>query len=407
MWEIRTIGPDDVDLFRSRLSRGFGQDFEDTDAARERFEKVFEYDRTFAVFEDGDIVGTGAAFSLGLTVPGGAEVPMGGTTVIAVQPTHRRRGILRELMARHLDEVASRGEPVAGLWASESTIYGRFGYGPATYRYKTKLDAPRLQWSGEAGTADVRLMESKEAQPIVRALWEVVRTKRPGMITRSDGWWEQRVFADVESWRGGKTAFRYAVFQDGDTPTGYAMYRQKSSWENFIANGEVEIEEFLTTSDVAHEALWRFLTNIDLFPKVEFWSLPIDDPLPGMVGDPRRMERVLSDALWVRLMDVPTALEARTYEDDGSVTISVTDGSRPETSGTYQLDVTDGSATCERIDGEGELSCDIDVLGHLYLGGGSALVMAAAGRLRGDTEAVGRVHRIFRSAIAPWSPEVF
>lgn len=407
MWEIRTIEADDVDLFRSRLSRGFGQDFEDSDAARERFEKVFEYDRTFAAFDNGDIVGTGAAFSLGLTVPGGAKVPMGGTTVIAVQPTHRRRGILRDLMGRHLDEVASRGEPLAGLWASESAIYGRFGYGPATYRYKTKLDAPRLQWNGKHDTEGVRLVESEEAQPIVRTLWEEVRVTRPGMITRSDGWWEQRVFADVESWRGGKTALRYAIHVEDGKPTGYAMYRQKSSWENFIANGEVEIEELLTTSDRAHEALWRFLTNIDLFPKVDFWTLAVDDPLAGMVGDPRRMERVLSDALWVRLMDVQAALEARTYETDGSVTISVTDGSRPGNSGTYRLDVGEGVGTCKRVDGEGELACDIDVLGHLYLGGGNALMMAAAGRLQGNLEAVRTLHRIFRSDVAPWSPEVF
>lgn len=407
MWEIRTIEADDVELFRSRLSRGFGQDFEDSEAARERFEKVFEYDRTFAAFENGDIVGTGAAFSLGLTVPGGTAVPMGGTTVIAVQPTHRRRGILRDLMGRHLDEVASRGEPLAGLWASESAIYGRFGYGPATYRYKTKIDAPRLQWGGKAGTDGVRLVDSEEAQPRVRALWDEVRAKRPGMITRSDGWWEQRVFADVESWRGGKTAFRYAIHEDDGTPTGYAMYRQKSSWENFIANGEVEIEELLTTSDRAHEALWRFLTNIDLFPNVEFWSLPVDDPLAGIVGDPRRMERVLSDALWVRLMDVPAALEARTYESEGSVTISVTDGSRPATSGTYRLDVTDGTATCERVEKGADLACEIDVLGHLYLGGGNALMMAAAGRLQGNSEAVRNLHRIFRCDVAPWSPEVF
>lgn len=332
---------------------------------------------------------------------------MGGTTVVAVQPTHRRRGILRELMKNHLDEVASRGEPLAGLWASESTIYGRFGYGPATYRYRTKLDAPRLQWSGDAGTAGVRLVDSDDAQPIVRELWDEVRATRPGMITRSDGWWEQRIFADIESWRGGKTAYRYAVYQDGGTPTGYAMYRQKSSWENFVANGEVEIVELLTASDQAHEALWRFLTNIDLFPRVEYWTLAVDDPLAGIVGDPRRMERVLSDALWVRLMDVSAALETRTYETDGSVTISVTDRSRPDNSGTYRLYVVGGVATCERIDDVGEVSCEIDVLGHLYLGGGNALVMAAAGRLTGDPGAVERLHRVFRTDIAPWSPEVF
>ena len=406
MWEIRNITVDDADLFRSRLSRGFGGDLDKDDDARERFDAIFDYDRTFGVFDGDDIVGTGAAFSLGVTVPGGAVVPMGGTTVISVQPTHRRRGILRDLMSRHLDEVAERHEPLAGLWASESSIYGRFGYGPATFRHKSELDASKVDFRRDDAKGDVRLLEAEEAVSVVPRLYGAAVSQRAGMLTRSDAWWKYRVLADVESWRGGKSALRHAVYEVGNEAAGYALYRQKSKWEDFVSDGEVDVVEIITSDADAHQGLWSFLTNIDLFPRVSWWNAPVDDPLSLMITDSRRVRRTVSDALWIRLMDVPTALEARNYEHDGVITFEVGD-ELEDASTVYRLEVTDGLAGCEVIDGSPDVALTLDVLGHLYLGGGDAVSMAAAGRIGGDPGAVAELHRIFRTASAPWCPEVF
>jgi len=406
MWEIRNITADDADLFRSRLSRGFGGDLDKDDDARERFDAIFDYDRTFGVFDGDDIVGTGAAFSLGVTVPGGAVVPMGGTTVISVQPTHRRRGILRDLMSRHLDEVAERHEPLAGLWASESSIYGRFGYGPATFRHKSELDASKVVFRRDDAKGDVRLLEAEEAVSVVPRLYGAAVSQRAGMLTRSDAWWKYRVLADVESWRGGKSALRHAVYEVGNEAAGYALYRQKSKWEDFVSDGEVDVVEIITSDADAHQGLWSFLSNIDLFPRVSWWNAPVDDPLSLMITDSRRVRRTVSDALWIRLMDVPTALEARNYEHDGVITIEVGD-ELEDASTVYRLEVSDGSAGCEVIDGSPDVALSLDVLGHLYLGGGDAVSMAAAGRIGGDPGAVAELHRIFRTASAPWCPEVF
>lgn len=406
MWDVRAISAADADLFRRRLSHGFGRDHQDDDASLARFEAIFDLERTFAAFDGEDIVGTGAAFSLDVTVPGGVAIPMGGTTVITVLPTHRRRGVLRAMMKWHLDEVASRGEPLAGLWASEGSIYRRFGYGIATEHCEVSFRREGISIPvPEEGT--VRLIDPEEAAKILPRIYEEVRFAVPGMLSRSDAWWNHRVIADPEDWREGRTANRHALYERDGQALGYATYRQKGKWDDNLPTGEVAVEEIITLDDQAHSRLWSFLANIDLFPKVEYWNLPLDDPLPFKVEDSRRLKRLIADALWVRLMDIPDALGRRRYLGDGSITMEVNDDFRPETSGVYRLDVADGVGSCERTMDEPEVSMDIDVLGHLYLGGGNGIAMARAGRVNTDLESAKKLHRIFRGDQAPWCPEVF
>ncbi len=406
MWDVRRINEDEADLFRSRLTRAFGGDPDTDDGARERFLELFEIERTFAAFDAGDIVGTGGAFSFELTVPGRSMVPMAGTTIISVQPTHRRRGVLTSMMDYHLDEVGQRGEPVAGLWASETSIYGRFGFGPASYMYETKLHAPSVTMATPEPKGRVRLIDAADAEKVLRPVYENVRPTTAGMLSRSDAWWKLRMLRESESRRGGKSARRFAVFEEGEEALGYVIYRQKENWEDF-PEGEVHVIEVIGASPTAHRGLWGFLTNIDLFPKLEYWNSPIDDALPHHVTEPRRIQRKQSDSLWIRLMDVTVALESRSYESDGELVIAVEDGFRPANSGTYRFSVRGGSATCARVEAPADVSCAIDVLGHLYLGGGDGLGMARAGRLQGDARAVEQLHRMFRTDRAPWCQEIF
>lgn len=407
MWEVRNITDDDIELFRKRIDRAFGGDTNEDPEAIERFKMVFANDRTFAAFDGEDIIGTGGALSFDLTVPGGNTVAMGGTTIISVQPTHRRRGVLRALMTAHLDEVAGRSEPVAALWASESSIYSRFGYGPSTYRHRVNLATKRIRMRDASIPGSVRLLEAEEAEPLMHQIYEGVRITRSGMLSRSDGWWHARHIHENERGRDGKSKRRYAVYFEGEKPLGYATFRQKSHWEDFMPGGEVELGEVITMNNDAHRSLWSFLTNIDLFTDLEWWNVAIDDPLPDIITDPRQVKRTLADGMWVRIMDVAVALESRSYETDGSTIIEVSDDYRPSTSGVFEVVVEGGEAKCVATDQEPEVSMGIDVLGHLYLGGGSAVTMAAAGRLAGSTESVVSLHRLFTTAAAPWCPEVF
>lgn len=409
MWEIRAIDRGDAELFRSRVARAFGNDADDDDTAQPRFDAIFEYDRTLAAYDDDDIVGTAAAFSLEVTVPGGEFVPMGGTTVVSVQPTHRRRGVLRSLMAAHLDEVSARGEPLAGLWASESSIYGRFGYGPASFRQDVSIDARAVSFRDEVDVADVavRLLSPDEAKDLLPRLYDDARSHLAGMLSRSPGWWAHRIFADLERWRRGKSAQRYLVAESEGRQVGYAIYRQKAKWENFMADGEIDVIEVIGPDPKGALALWAFLTNVDLFPRVEWWNMPLGYQLPATVTDPRRIRGPISDGIWIRVLDVSSALGARAYESDGVVSIAVSDPDRPVNTGLYRLAVSGGEARCEVSEGVPDVSLDIDVLGGLYLGGGDALAMADAGRVEGQPAAIGLLDRMFRTSRAPWCPEVF
>jgi len=407
-FEIRELTPDSVDAFRQAISSGFGHDvdFEDKEGA-ERFGIVFNRERMLPVFDGDQIVGTGGDFDLTVTVPGGAQVPMSGLTIITVQPTHTRRGILTAMMRAHIDRARDRGEPLGGLWASEVQIYGRFGYGSAADMRSIKYDARYAGHGLREPGVTVRLVSPQEASEILPLLFSEVQRTRPGMYQRTEEWWKYRLFWDREKDRQGLSALRHAVAEEGGKPIGYVTYRQKSSWEA-LPEGEIRIREIITPTDAAYRALWHYVTNIDLFPIVKHWNLPVDDPLQMLLRDGRALSTEdLSDSLWMRLIEVPKALESRSYTGSGAITIDVHDPFASWNDGTYRLEVEDGQATCRPVGMDAEVAMDVNTLGAIYLGGRDAKALARIGRIEGAPEAVARLDALFRGAIAPWCAEVF
>jgi predicted acetyltransferase len=402
----RPITEDEILRFRERISIGFGEDLSENDRDDERFKATLPLDRTVAGFDGDELVGTLGGYPLEIIVPGGASVPMSGTTIVTVQPTHRRQGILNAMMVDHLDDSSARGEALVGLWASETPIYGRYGFGRATSRDVAEASNGALNIDGPMeGT--VRYVESAEVGEIVPAIFDEVRTTKPGMLSRSEDWWKHRILYDPERWREGSSAKRFVVYEVDGQAEGYAIYTQKPDWGDFVPNGQVRVKEIMATTDRAHTGLWNFVAGIDLFPRVRHWNVPADDPLWWKLSDPRRVDRKRTDALWLRIMDVPAALEARTYETDGSIRIRVDDPFRPDTSGVYELAVSDGVGKCVAVEGDADLRLGIDALGALYLGGNSALAMAAAGLIDGADDHVTQLHRMFHTDVEPWCDDVF
>ncbi len=400
---VRPITESEVGTFRRRMSRGFGADLKDEDNSR--FLQAIDLKRTIAAFDGNDLIGTCAAFTFDVTVPGGA-LPMGGTTMITVQATHRRRGVLRAMMRAHLDEVRDRGEPLSGLWASETSIYGRFGYGLAAEGYVTRLSANTIQFIGDPPEGAVTLVESDDAKAFLPQVYERVRPTRPGMMTRSDARWKTEFFYDSEHHREGRTAKRFAIFHGATGPEGYAIYRQKEKWEDF-PDGEVYVLELIAATPESHEGLWRFLSSIDLFPNVRYWNAPVDDELPWRVTEPRRIQRTIGDSLWVRLMDIPKALAGRSYREAGRLVLEVRDPFLPHNDGTYELEASPRSASCRRCDREPDLELDVDVLAAIYLGGHRITTLSRAGLVRGTDDALATASRLFPWDPAPWCPENF
>ncbi len=403
----RPITLDDVPAFRDTLAFAFGgqlESEEDRDPAR--FVDLVPLDRTLAAVDGDDIVGTLASYPLSLAVPGRSSIAAAGTTMVTVRPTHRRRGILTELMRRHLDDVNARGEVVAALWASESAIYPRFGFGRAT-------DHHHATWNGRQVRIDadpsipIRLIDADQAAFVLPPIYERFSLDRAGMFARRVVDWRHMVLRDPPDARGGASALRCAVAGSAGDPAGYAIFRHRQDWSDLgIAAGTIDVREVVGTDD-ARGALWRFLSSIDLFPNVQHWNLPVDDPLPRRIDDIRRITRSVLDGLWIRLVDPARALVSRSYETDGSVRFHLVDAFVPHNTGDYELTVRDGSATVSPTPVEPELTLTIGELSGLFLGNGGAMAALGAGRIDGPRDAVVRLERLMRTSIAPWCQQVF
>jgi predicted acetyltransferase len=404
---IRPVTTDEYPAFVTALIEGFSDDLPDA-SFPQLIEKVLPPERTLAAFDGDAIVGTFGGFDLTLTVPGGS-VRMEGTTVVTVFPTHRRMGLMGAMMSRHLDDAAANGYPVAGLWASESGIYDRYGYGIATYAATRSVEGPLIKFRDGVRIDRVRRVTAEQAAELLPNAFDEACASLPGMFTRDETWWAVEILRDEDWMKRGKTHQRIVVHDGPEGVDGYAIYRQKSGEsDDGHANGEVSVTELIATTPTARASLWSYLMNIDGCPKVKSWNTPVRDPVLAMVREPRRFATsALFDALWIRILDVEAALSGRSYEHDGEVVVRVVDSYRPVTGGTYRLTVSDGVGVCRRTDREPDVELDVDVLGAIYLGGGDLAGYAAPGRVRGSGEDIRALHSIFSTMTEPWCNQVF
>ena len=368
----------------------------------ESFAKWLPLERRHAA-RDGDAAAGGAgAVPFEISVPGG-RVRAAGVTVVGVEPTYRRRGVLRSLMRAQLDDVHERGEPLAYLWASEPTIYGRFGYGLASFQLE--LDVPRERASFALPAAPygtLRKVDRDEALARFPEVWDAVMDERPGMFARSEEWWAGR--GVPEKPRGdGPPHVRVLLEADGRAE-GYAVYQVHQSFAEGSSTGHVQVVEALARTPEATSAIWRYLLDLDWTSRIKADKLPVDHPLLFLLAEARRARPRVGDALWVRLVDVGAALSARSLAGDGEVVVEVADAFCPWNEGRWRV----SGAGAERTDVEPELALDVSALGSVYLGGVGFRQLADALRLRElSPSAVDRADALFRTARAPWCPEIF
>lgn len=406
-FSIRPVTDDEYPAFVTAVVEGFSDDVPSEDFTNS-VQHVLPPERTLAVFDGEAIVGTFGGYDLEVTVPGGA-VPMEGTTVVTVFPTHRRLGLMREMMERHLENAVAHGYPIAGLWASDSSIYGQFGYGVATYAETAKFDGSKITFRDEVVLDRLRRITKEQATEILPPIFERICPEVPGMFARDALWWEAEVLKDEEWMKRGRTSHRIVIHDGPDGPDGYAIYRQKpDESDDGHFDGTVHVVEVQAATPRARASLWSYLTNVDGCPNVRVWNMASDDSVRMMVTEPRRMAVVSRfDALWVRILDVVAALSGRTYERDGSVVFGLVDEFRPETEGTYRLEVVGGVGSCERVDRSPEIELDVDVLGAIYLGAGGMFPYRDANRVRGDAVVVADMEQMFRTVRSPWCNQVF
>lgn len=401
--KLQLIEPERFEPYAAANGAAFG--WEVNPAQVEHTRQFFEFDRSLAAFDGEEIVGTGAIFSFDMTVPGGV-LPTAGVTWISVKPTHRRRGVLTQIMARQLEDVRQRGEAVAALWASESIIYGRFGYGLAAEGVELRIEREHTALARPPETPGrVRFISHDDALRTWPGLYDAVRIAQPGMYTRSERWWEHKALQERPSSRS--TSSYYVQYEEEGEPLGYARYRIRQGDPSGHERGTVLVLELMATTEAAYAALWRYLFGVDLIDNILAYSRRVDEPLFWMLADPRRLQRRPSDALWVRLVDVPAALEARRYNAEGRLVFDVRDAFCPKNEGRYELEGGPDGARCRRTDAEPDVALEIADLGAVYLGGGGLQLLRRAGRVHGDWAALRRADAMLGWNPAPWCPETF
>jgi predicted acetyltransferase len=397
------VNTDEMRAAMAGIWHYFGQNLPSEDAVK-HFLRVLPHERVYAGFDREDIVAGAGAFPFDFFIPGG-QVRAAGVTITGVLPTHRRRGYLSALQRSLIDDARAHGEPVAVLWATEDTIYGQFGYGMASM--SAELDVPRDRAKPFAcviSPGQTRLVPLDEAEPLVAPIYDEVARCTPGMFVRTPEWWQDRVLNDMEWKRRGGGFMQCVVLEVDGAPAGYALYRMNAFFEHGLQNGNIFVVEAMGNSPEATNAIWRYLLDIDWFARVRANLLPLDHPLLLSLADPRRLNFLVREGLWVRLVDVGAALSARGYATADSIVVDLADDFCPWNAGRWRISRGGAKQTTDDAD----LACDVASLGCVYLGGFTFAQLARSLRmreLRGG--AIARADALFRSDRAPWCPEIF
>jgi predicted acetyltransferase len=406
-FQLRPVTEEEWPAFARSVSAAFGGQPTDDEIAEWR--SLNEIDRTLAAFEGDRIIGNAGAFTLEVAVPGGESLPMAGVTIVGVRSTHRRQGVLTAMMRSQLEDVRERGEPMAGLYASESVIYGRFGYGVASSQVQVAIETDRSQFRAPLPDGRLDFVDADAAPKALPEVFERSRRMTPGDVTRSSAWWEL-YFKDKEKDREGASARFYLVHEsEPGQADGYVAYRVKTDWPGGLPGAKLTIDDMAWTSSAAYANLWRQILDVDLVVKVDSWKRPVDEPLRWLLADPRRMEvKAHTDELWLRPIDVPACLTGRSYRTDARLVIEVVDDFLGSAAGRFVLDASPEGATCTSTTESAEVTLGVAELGSIYLGGVTASTLARAGRVDEHTPGgLARADLLFSADRAPYCRTMF
>jgi predicted acetyltransferase len=421
-YPIRPIVPDEFDSYQLVDQHGFNAGPMSEEVRRAVLSR-FEFDRSLAAFDGGTPIGITAIYSFRLSVPGSELLPAAGVTWVSVLPTYRRRGVLSSIMRRQLEDIRGHGEPLAVLWASEAPIYSRFGYGSASWQLRLTIrrgeGALAASVVADRGLV-LRLADPSAALAELAKVYDTVLADRPGLFVRNESWWQRTIYDPPED-RHGASPLRCVLAEDDSGPRGYALYSAvelSEGGEPFLPADVLTVRELMAVDPAASAALWTDLLSRDLTSEFRARLRPVDDPLLYQLADPRRARPQPADGLWVRIIDLPSALAGRRYSCPVDAVIEVRDDILPANAGRWRLatsadagagDAGRGlAASCVRVTSPADVELDVTQLGAAYLGGTRLGTLAEAGLV---TERRPGAVRQLSAAMswdpAPWCPTVF
>ncbi|GAA4044850.1 GNAT family N-acetyltransferase [Streptomyces shaanxiensis] len=411
--EVRPITEADIPDWSRALNTGFLRTPGVAEAEIADRASYIDPTRTLGAFDAGRCVATFRSFAQELTTVGGTVVPADAISNVTVTPTHRRRGLLTRMMAHDLAAAKDRGDVVATLISAEYPIYGRYGFGPATWTAQWTVDVPRTgldpRWSGPEDGGRIDVVDPADVRKIGPELHERVRRAQPGAVDRDERWWQANtglLHLDSSPWA---EPF-FAVYRSASGEVdGLVSYKADDHWgDGKQPLNTATVNWLIAATPDAERNLWRYLCSIDWITTVKSgWRGP-DDLLPFYLPDPRAARlTTLADWLWVRILDVVRALEARTYDGEGSLVLEVVDGGGLA-GGRFRLEASADGASCTPTTDAAELVLDVADLARLWLGDESAVRLAALGLVREERAGAARVaDALLRTSGRPWCPDIF
>lgn len=402
-YDTRTVREGELIPWLEALTTGF-LDRPDIHKIAEQLGPYWDFNRLWATFEGEAVVGTLRSWATEVTVPGGALVPATAISAVTVRPTHRRRGILRQMIEAEHRAALARGEPLAVLYVSEASIYGRFGYGVAVTPCEWVLDANGTTFFGPPATGIEFLPETEATADVLRSLFDRARRQWPGEIRRRDFSFRMDVGLIELEWEGPWKGWIVGHRGPDGEFDGYARYTAKSEWEHHQPRAKLKVQDLVALNDVAYDALWRFLAEVDLVSSVRADRRSTEERLPWLLTNRRAAEVVeMADGLWANLLDVPAALAARTYEHPGDLVLEVIGGDPAGTRTRVRLEAgASGAATCAVTRAKPDLTIHADALGAAYLGGSPFRnAVLPHGFQEHRSGAMAEADRLFRTANLP------
>jgi predicted acetyltransferase len=401
--QVRPVGGAEIAAFVDVFEAAWG--FDSAGEQRRRTGSVVAGESPLGAYAGSEMAGTAMSFSMELTVPGQVQLPMAGVSYVAVHPLHRRQGVMRALMRYQLDDLHARGVPLAGLGASEAGIYGRFGYGPATWDSSWRLArGAARRVAGPDGGCSLEMVDAATALELFPAVHEGARRSQVGDVRAYPGRWHDLI-GD-----GAQRGKHFVACRDHEgRASGYAVYRLERE-DRYSAHGTVIVEHMVGCTGAAYLSLWAYLSDLDLTDWVVASGRPEHEPLRWALADSRQLiVTSVRDHLWVRLIDLAVALSGRRYAAEGSLTLEVTDPFCPWNEGCWVLEGGPDGAGCRLGAGPGGASVRLDAaaLGSLFAGGTSVWQLARAGRIEGDRMSLQRTDQMFRTGVDPWCSTEF
>ncbi len=405
---------DDYPGWLGAVTRGFqGAEPSDAEVATGRLRGAEK--RLVGVFDPasadpGTPVATVASWGGRLSVPGG-EVPAWAISAVTVSQTHRRRGLARAMLEGELRAASSAGAPIAMLTVSESTLYGRYGFGSAATAATVEIDTRRVRWIGPDAGGRLDFVPRERARDLILALHDTARRAAPGDVSLPPGHDDRFTGTAADAKDGAEV--RCVQYADAQGVARGILTYTVSSHPDDNTKATARVRALIATTDDAYAALWRFLLDLDLVAHVRAELCAVDEPVLYMIDDRRAARVSVVDHHYLRVLDVVAALEARRYGARGDFVIEVADP-LGISSGRYRLHVDGaGVGTAAPADAAGDAGTDAaphhpgavrvalgsSDLAAIYLGGVPPLALVRAGRIRSsDPEALARA---FSWPVAP------